>query len=433
MLRALKSRNYRLFFYGQLVSLIGTWLTQVAGSWMVYRLTHDAFMLGMVGFASQISAFLLAPLAGVLVDRWNLHRTLVITQALSMLQSLALAVLTLGGQINVPWILALYLFQGLVNAVDIPARQSFVVQMVERREDLANAIALNSTIFNAARLLGPSVAGVLIAVFGEGVCFALDALSYMGVIVALLKMRIAPRPNAISHPNVLAAFKEGLQYAIGFMPIRVILLQLAMVSLVGVPYTVLMPVFAEKVLHGGPLTLGILMAANGIGALIGGLRLAARRTVLGLGRIIPLAACGMGGGLIFFGLSHTIWLSLPLLALIGFCMITQMASGNTLLQTIVDDDKRGRVMSLFGMAFQGMMPIGSLLAGALASSSHLGAPGAVMLGGVGCLLAAGLFALRLPALRQQVRPIYRQRGILPINAPEISPTEEQISNMAQPK
>lgn len=411
MFRALRSRNYRLFFFGQQISLVGTWLAQVAMSWLVYRLTGSKLLLGVVAFASQIPGFILGPLAGVLVDRWNLRRTLVATQTLFMLQAFTLAVLTLTGVVNVAQVLALSVFLGLVNAVDVPARQAFVVQMLERREDLSNAIALNSSMVNAARLLGPTMAGVLIALVGEGVCFLLNAMSYLAVIAALLAMRIrqATKPPA---KHVLHELREGFAYVRGSMSIQSILLLMALVSLVGVPYMVLMPVFAQDVLGGGPDTLGFLTAASGGGALAGGLFLASRRSVLGLGRWLVAASAIFGSALIIFSSSRHLPLSLAVLPLAGFSWIVQMASSNTLLQTIVEDSKRGRVMAFFGMAFQGMMPMGSLLAGTLAETS-LGAPGTVALGGLCCILGSLLFARRLPAIRRQLHPIYVERGILP--------------------
>src|SRR4051812_37574457 len=285
MLRALGHRNYKLFFSGQSVSLIGTWMTRIATSWLVYRLTGSALLLGVVGFAGQIPSFLLAPFAGVLVDRWNRHRLLVATQVLALLQSLALAILALVGIVQIWHVIALSIFQGLINAFDMPARQAFVVEMVEKREDLANAIALNSSMVNAARLLGPSIGGVIIAAVGEGWCFMLDAISYLAVIASLLAMKITPRmTQQIKGARMLQQLYEGWKYASGFAPIRKVLLLLALVSLVGMPYTVLMPVFANKLLEGGPNTLGQLMAASGVGALAGAMLLAARKSVLGLGK-----------------------------------------------------------------------------------------------------------------------------------------------------
>ncbi len=411
LLRALRSRNYRLFFGGQGISLIGTWMQSVALGWLVYRLTHSATMLGTVGFAGQFPTFLLAPLAGVLADRWRLHRMLIATQTLAMLQALVLAGLTLSGTITVWQVLLLAVCLGSINGFDIPARQAFIVEMVETPDDVPNAIALNSFLVNGARLLGPSIAGVLIGWVGEGTCFLLNGLSYVAVVLALLAMRLAPRqPLPHRHPT-LHGLKEGFTYAFGFAPVRDILLLLALVSVLGAPYAVLMPVFATKILHGGPHTLGFLMAATGVGAISAALRLAMRPSVLGLGRAIARAALIFGGGLIAFSLSRTLWLSLVLLVVVGFGLMQQLASSNTVLQTIVDDAKRGRVMSFYTMAFMGMVPFGSLLAGTLAG--WMGAPRTLTLGGLGCMVGGVLFAWRLPALRQAVRPIYARKGIIP--------------------
>jgi MFS family permease len=409
--RALKHRNYRLFFAGQGTSLVGTWLTRVATSWLVYRLTGSAMLLGLVGFAGQLPTFVLAPLAGVLVDRWSRHRVLVVTQALAMLQSAALAALAITHVIQVWHILILSALQGFINAFDTPARQSFVVEMVEDRADLPNAIALNSSMVNAARLLGPSVAGVLIAAFGEGWCFAIDALSYVAVLVSLIAMRLPARPTAVKHKRVWIELREGFKYVSGFAPIRAILILLAVVSFTGIPYTVLMPIFATKVLAGGPHLLGILMAASGGGAVAGALWLASRRTVLGLGRILVIAGFCFGVGLIGFAASRNWILSMPLLFLAGGGMMVQMAASNTLLQTLVDEDKRGRVMSFYTMAFFGMMPFGSLAAGW--AGARIGAPATVFIGGVTTIVAVGLFMVKLPALRRQARPVYVKLGILP--------------------
>jgi MFS family permease len=409
--RALHSRNYRLFFGGQSISLIGTWITRTTTSWLVYRLTDSAFLLGVVGFAGQIPTFLLTPLAGVLVDRWNRHRILVVTQVLSMAQSLALAVLTISGVITVWHIIILSILQGLVNAFDMPGRQSFVVEMVEDKEDLGNAIALNSSMVNSARLLGPSIAGILIAIAGEGVCFLIDGISYLAVIASLLAMRIVPKKVKPRDTDILQGLKEGFRYALGFAPTRAILLLLALVSLMGMPYTVLMPIFATDVLHGGPHTLGFLMAASGVGALTGSIYLASRETVRGLGKIIALASAIFGVGLIGFSLSHDFLVSLLLVLVAGFGMMVQMASSNTVLQTIVEEDKRGRLMSFYTMALIGMAPFGSLLAGGLASK--IGAPNTVIVGGAFCILGSILFTKKLPALRKIIRPIYVKMGIIP--------------------
>jgi MFS family permease len=409
--RALRHRNYRLFFGGQGISLIGTWMTRVATSWLVYRLTGSAFLLGLVSFASQIPILLLGPIAGVWVDRLNRHRVLVVTQILSMLESFALAALALSGVINVTEIILLNLFQGAVNAFDMPARQAFVIEMVEEPQDLGNAIALNSSLVNAARLIGPSVAGLLIAAVGEGYCFLADGISYLAVIASLLAMAVAPRSIPRKHATVLAELREGWDYVRGFRPIRSILLLLALISIVGMPYTALMPIFAGHILHGGAHTLGFLMAAVGVGALVGAVVLAARNTVLGLGRVIAMTAAGFGASLFFFAASRQLWLSLSLLVVTGFCFMQQMASSNTVLQTIVDEQKRGRVMSFYAMAFQGAAPFGSLIAGAAAS--RIGAPYTLMIGGAICVCGAAIFALELPALRRLVRPIYARIGILP--------------------
>ncbi len=411
ILRALGYRNYRLFFSGQSVSLIGTWMTRIATSWLVYRLTNSAFLLGIVGFAGQIPGFVLAPFAGVWVDRWDRHRTLVVTQILSMLQSFALAALALKGSITVNEIIWLSLAQGMINAFDMPARQAFVVQMVENREDLGNAIALNSSMVNAARLIGPSIAGVIIAAVGEGYCFLIDGISYIAVIVSLLLMRITvQQARPVQRKAILEELKEGWDYVAHFVPIRSILLLLAMVSLVGMPYTVLMPIFAGDILHGGAHTLGFLMGASGVGALISALMLAARKSVLGLGRVVPTAAAIFGAGLIAFGYSRNLALSLALMLVTGGAMMMQMAASNTILQTIVDEDKRGRVMSFYSMAFMGMAPFGSLLAGALAA--RIGAPNTLVISGIVCIVAAGWFALHLTELRRHVRPVYVRLGIV---------------------
>ena len=423
ILRALAHKNYRLFFAGQSISLIGTWMTRIATAWLVYRLTGSALLLGVVGFAGQIPSFLLAPLAGVLVDRWNRQRLLVITQVLAMFQSLALALLTMTGLIKMWHVIVLSVLQGLINSFDMPARQAFVVEMVEKREDLANAIALNSSMVNAARLLGPSIGGVVIAAVGEGWCFMIDAVSYIAVIASLLAMTITARViQPTKDANVFQQLREGWSYAAHFAPIRNVLLLLALVSLVGMPYTVLMPVFANDVLHGGPNTLGLLMAASGVGALVGALFLAARKTVLGLGKFIPLMAGAFGAGLIAFSFTRVLWLSLALMVVTGLGFMVQMAVSNTVLQTIVDEDKRGRVMSFYTMAFMGTAPFGSLLAGSVAD--RIGTPHTLLCGGIGCILGALWFATTLSDLRRDVRPIYERIGILPEVATAIQHSTE---------
>jgi MFS family permease len=413
--RALRYRNFRLFFGGQTISLVGTWMTRVATSWLVYRLTGSALLLGAVSFCGQIPSFLFAPFAGVWVDRLDRRQVLLWTQAVSMVQSLLLAALTLSGHITIRWILILNIVQGIVNAFDMPGRQSFMIQMVDNRADLSNAIAINSSMVNMARLVGPSIAGMIIAATSEGWCFLIDGVSYIAVLFSLLAMRIHPLPARPRTGSTFHEFHEGWTYVTGFIPIRTILTLFAVVSLMGMPFVVLMPIFAVQVLHGGPHTLGFLMGAMGVGALVSALSLAARKTVRGLIGIIPVSGFVFGMGLIGFGLSHTLWLSLATVFFAGMGMMQGMAASNTIIQTIVSEDKRGRVMSYYTMAFMGMAPFGSLLAGAMAH--RFGAPLTVMLNGAAVLLAAFWFLTRLPAVRRAARPIYQQMGILPANHP----------------
>lgn len=408
--RALSSKNYRLFMSGQSVSLVGTWVQQTAMSWLVYRLTHSAALLGIVGFCSQIPSFFVAPFAGVLADRLNKHRLIILTQFLSMLQAAILGTLVITNKIETWHIIALSLFLGLVNSFDIPTRQSFFIEMVEDRALIGNAIALNSSMVNLARMIGPSVAGMMIAAFGEGPCFFINAASYVAVLISLITMKNIRGKILAEHPPVLKGLKEGFTYAFGFPPIRALLLQLGIASLTGVPFMVLLPVFARDILYGGSHTLGFLMGASGVGALCGALFLASRKSVLGLGRIIAGASIIFGCGLIFFSISKIVWLSMAMIFFAGFGMMVQMAASNTILQTIVDDDKRGRVMSFFTMAFIGMAPFGSLWAGTLAS--RIGAPKTLFIGGVCCIISAGLFARKLPAMREMVRPVYERIGVL---------------------
>ncbi|MEO8663150.1 MAG: MFS transporter [Bryobacteraceae bacterium] len=410
-IRALRSRNYRLFFGGQSISLIGTWMTRLATAWLVYRLTGSEVLLGVIGFASQIPAFVLGPIAGVWVDRWDRHRTLIVTQVLSMLQSFALAALALSNVITVNELIALALFQGVINAFDMPVRQSFVIRMVENRDDLGNAIALNSSMVNGARLIGPAIAGAMVAATNEGWCFFIDGVSYIAVIASLLAMRVAAGSGAAPRRHVFQELAEGWNYITGSLAIRSILVMVGLISLAGMPYSVLMPVVVSDVLHGGPHTLGWLMAATGAGAFAGAVSLALRRSVLGLGRLIALSAGVFGLALIAFAWSRSLWVSLAVLPLVGFGMMRQMAASNTILQTIVSDEKRGRVMAFYSMAFLGMAPFGSLIAGYI--SARIGAPRTIALSGVVCIAGAAWFALRLPALRDVIRPIYRDLGILP--------------------
>jgi MFS family permease len=413
--RALAHRNYRLFFAGQGTSLVGTWMTRLATNWLVFRLSGPdaALLLGLVNFAGQVPAFALGPVAGALVDRWNRRRLLILTQALSLVQSALLALVAFRGapgNATLVGVMLLSLFQGLLNAFDMPARQAFLVEMIERPQDLANAIALNSSLVNGARLVGPSLAGAVIAVAGEGWCFVLDAASYLAVLAALLAMRVAPRPPR-RRPPFWRGIAEGFHYAFGFAPIRALLLLLALVSFSGASYRALMPIFAADVLHGGPYAFGFLTGASGVGALAGALYLASRRTVLGLGRVLVVTTVCLGAGLIGFGLSRWLAASLLLMLLVGFGMMVAMAACNTILQTIVDVDKCGRVMSFYSMAFQGAAPFGSLVAGSLAGA--LGAPDAVLIAGVACLAGAAQSAVKLLRLREGIRPIYVRLGVLP--------------------
>jgi MFS family permease len=418
--RALSHRNYRLFFGGQSVSLMGTWITRIATSWLVYRLTGSAFLLGVVGFCGQIPTLVLAPFAGVLVDRHDRHRMLVWTQVLSALQSLALAILAFTHVINVAWILVLQIAQGIINAFDTPARQSFVVQMVDDPADLPNAIALNSTMVNGSRIIGPSIGGIIIAAVGESWCFAIDAVSYIAVIISLLLMRVSHEVPARSGESLFSELRDGYRYVVGFAPVRTSLILLAIVSAMGMPYTVLMPVIALNVLHGGAHTLGFLMTASGLGAVGGALYLASRRSVLGLGRVMLIATMTFGLGLIAFGFTRSFWVALIVLPFVGAGFMVEMASTNTILQTITEERLRGRVMAFYTMAFFGSAPVGSLLAGVAAD--RIGASSTIILGGVACLAAGVWLMMSLPKMRQLVRPIYIERGILAASQVESSKT-----------
>jgi MFS family permease len=409
--RALRHRNFQLFLGGQFVSLIGTWMQTVALGWLLYRLTHSSFLLGVAGFLTQIPSLALSPLVGVWADRWNRHRMVIGTQVLAMVQALGLAALVLTGTESIPAILALSLLLGVANAADVPARQSFMIELAGR-DDLPNAIALNSTIFNLARLVGPALAGPLLIRVGEGNVFLLNGLSYVAVLAALLAIRVPPRaPGAGAAANVWAQLREGLGYVAGFAPIRALLLVLAMVSLVGTPNTVLLPIFAGDVLGGDAHTYSWLMGAIGAGALVGALHMASRRSVRGLSGTILRALTLFAASLVALAFCRSVWLAVPVLAVTGFGMMTHMASTNTMLQTLVDPGKRGRVMSFFTVAFMGTMPIGSLLVGAAAH--RFGAPWTTGVSGVICLLTAAAFARARPALRDQIRPIYQRLGVLP--------------------
>jgi MFS family permease len=420
--RSFQYRNYRLFFGGQSISLIGTWMQRIAMPWLVYHITGSVFLLGVVSFAGQIPTFLLAPVAGVLTDRWNRYYVLIASQVVAMLQALVLTWLFYAGTIEIWHIIVLSIVLGCFNAFDVPSRHSFVIDLVERKEDLGNAIALNSLMFNGARLIGPSIAGVLLASAGEGICFLVNAVSYIFVIVSLLLMRVAPREAKAPDSHIFKDMKDGLNYTFGFPPIKHLILLLGLVSLMSMPYTVLMPVFAIEILHGGSNTFGFLMGAAGFGALLGGLYLASRRTILRLGRIIPAAATIFGVGLIAFSLSRLFILSMTLMVIAGLGVMLHTASSNTILQTITDDDKRGRVMSFYTLAIMGTAPFGSLMAGGLAKV--IGTPDTIMVGGIACILGAMIFLRRLPELKDIVRPIYVKMGIIPEVASGIQKASE---------
>lgn len=407
MLRALRHRNFRLFFTGQGVSLTGTWITRIATSWLVYRLTGSELLLGVVAFASQIPNLFLMPVAGVLADRWDRHRVLIVTQVLALLQSAALAALTLAGMITVPLIIVLQVLQGFITALDTPVRQAFVVSMIDDRRDLPNAIALNSSLFNASRIVGPSVGGLLIAAVGEGWCFAIDAASYLFVIASLLAMRLAPATPREQSGRIYDELTSGLRYALEFVPIRSLLLLMAIASMAGMPYNVLMPAMARSVLGGGAETLGILMTGSGIGALAGAMWLATRHNLRGMGRAIAIAGTVFGGGLIAFSFARSVPVAMVLLIVVGAGFMIQTAAANTIVQSLVEEEKRGRIMALFAMAFLGTMPIGGLVAGSAAE--HIGTPLTIALGGGICVLSSLWFGRSLPAIRAAARPVLRQR------------------------
>jgi MFS family permease len=401
-LRALRYRNFRLFISGQLISLIGTWMQSVAQSWLVYRLTGQASMLGLVAFAGMFPVFLLATVGGMAADRVRPHTLIVITQSTSMGLTLVLALLTLTGHVHLWHIVTTSLLLGVVNAFDIPARQVFVAQTVAR-PDLMNAIALNSSMFNGARIIGPAVAGLLVAAVGEGWCFLINSVSYVAVLAGLLAMRLEGRQT--QRPTSKGAIHEGFRFVLGARPVRDLLVLLGLLSFLGMPYGVLMPIFADRILHGGPRALGLLMGMSGIGALAGALSLALRRGTKGLGHWIAASAMGFGLALVAFSLSRNFLLSVLLMLPVGFTMMVEMASTNTLIQMMIPDALRGRVMSIYSMMFMGMAPFGALTAGTLAH--NLGAPLTVALGGAGCLAAGLVFAFRLPQWRQGARLLFQ--------------------------
>ncbi|HEY4357220.1 MAG TPA: MFS transporter [Acidobacteriaceae bacterium] len=409
--RALRSRNFKLFFFGQTISVIGNWMTRLATTWLVYHLTHSALMLGVVSFCGQIVSFLLGPFAGVWVERMDRRTLLIWTQVLAAVQSLALAALTLSHRITLREVIALTALQGLINAFDMPGRQSFLVQMVDDRADLSNAIAINSSMANGARLIGPAIAGLVVAAWGEGWCFLIDGLSYLAVIASLLLMRIPRMDRRRDATSMVEQMREGWEYVRTFAPIRTILLLFALISLMGYSYAVLLPVFAKEVLHGDATTLGWLTGASGVGALTSAISLALRKSVVGLTRMVQLASGMLGVALILFGLSHLLWLSLVLMVFVGFGLLQTASAANTIIQSLVSEGMRARVMSYYTMAFFGAAPFGSLLAGALAH--RIGAPHTVMVTGTCCIVGSVWFALELPRIRKVMRPIYQGMGLLP--------------------
>jgi len=411
MLRALKHRNYRLFFFGQGVSLIGTWMQMAALGWLVYRLTGSPFYLGLVSFCGQMPVLFGSLIGGDFADRWPRRRTVIITQVLAMIQAFLLAAVVYFDVITMTRIILLSIFMGIINAIDMPTRQAFVYEMVDKKEDLPNAIALNSLVFNLARQIGPMIAGFLIGKIGEASCFFINAVSFLAVIYSLAAMRHIRTSGAKHNGAMLAGIKDGLRYAFGFVPIRSILLYTAAMSLVAMPYAVLMPVFAKSILSGGPQTYGSLLWSTGIGAFIGAIYLARRKSVQGLEKVVIVAAGVFAAGVIGFSFSRNIWLSLLLVSLPGFGVMVQMASINTILQTIVDDDKRGRVMSLHVTAFIGIAPLGSLLGGITAA--YLGAPHTLLLSGLLSIAVMFFFAKKLSLIRRLIHPIYVRKGIIP--------------------
>lgn len=409
--RSLKYRNYRLFFSGQSISLVGTWMQRLAMPWLVYHLTGSAFMLGLVSFGGQIPTFLLAPLAGVITDKFNKYRVLLITQVIFLIQALILAVLSLTGIIQIWHIVILSIILGCINAFEVPSRQSFVVEMVENKEDLGNAIALNSMMFNGARIVGPSIAGLILATAGEGICFLINAVSFVFVIASLMMMQVRPSSRRDGDGDLFMDIKEGMTYVTGYAPIKHLLILLSVVSLMGASYQVIIPVFAKEILKGGSSTFGFLMGAAGFGALAGAIYLASRETIIKLGRIIPASAALFGFGLVLLSFTSFLHVSLALMVVVGLGMMLNTAACNTILQTITEDDKRGRVMSFYTIAIMGTAPFGSLITGSLARL--VGTPSTIFIDGISCILAAYFFYRKLPELKKIVRPAYIKMGLIP--------------------
>lgn len=406
---SLQSRNYRLYFIGQGISLIGTWMQQIALSWLIYRLTGSVFLLGLISFTSQIPNFVLSPFTGVITDRYNRLKIMTIAQALFMLEALTMTVLVMSGQIEVWQIIVLSVFFGIISAFEAPARQSLTVDLINNPKHLGNAIALNSALFNAARLIGPAIAGLTIAAVGEGVSFLLNTISYLGVIGALLMVKLPVKTSTPEHRDFKESFSEGFRYTFNTFPLRILILILAIVSLSGYPFIVLLPAYAKEILHGGSDTLGFLMSGLGAGALLGALIMAARKTVLGLGRIISWHMGLMGIAVILAGISNQLGYSLMILFFAGLSMILSLSSVNIMIQSLADEDKRGRVMSFYAMALMGTLPIGNLLAGTVASA--IGIKDTLIIGGIITVITAFWFERKRRLMRETVRSIYKKKGI----------------------
>jgi len=427
MFRALKYKNFRLFVSGQSVSLIGTWIQMVAMLWLVYSLTNSALMLGIVGFSGQLPMFVIAPFAGALADRIDKHKFILVTQILALVQAFVLSILVLFNLVSVWHLIILSVILGVISAIDMPIRQSFVIEMIENnREDVGNAIALNSSMVNAARLVGPSIAGILIATVGEGWCFLLNSISYVAVVISLLKMNITPVTHKTEDKKILRDISEGFKYSFGFPPIKYLISLLAVIGLFSSTITLLAPVVSKEMLHGNSSTFGFLMSAFGSGALIGAVYLLNKKTVLGLGRLIAGAACLFGLSLILFSFSHIFVISVIIMLFAGVSNMLIIASTNTLLQTIVEEDKRGRVMSLYTMAFRGMSPFGNLLAGSLAG--FVGTSFALATGGIVSLISGIIFLSRIPYLRNFIHPLYAKLGIIH----EVATGVQQASSLSSP-
>jgi len=413
MFRAFRHRNYRLFFGGQSISLIGTWMQMVAMQWLVYQLTRSSALLGIITLVGQLPAMLVSPFAGVWLDQWERRRVLVGTQTLAGIQAGVLAVLVYTNLIQVWHIVVLSIVLGLVNAFDMPGRQSFLVEIVTEREDLANAIALNSSQFNIARLIGPSFAAIVIRVAGEKMCFTVNAFSYIAVVLALLAMTVPRHSKKIVERNVFKELADGLRYTSKFGAIRSLLILFGLVSFSSGMVSILLPAFAKDFYSGNASTLGYLYGATGVGALIGALSLAAKKSVVGLGTWACASALVYSACTIFFGLTSNIWVASSMLAFTGLGSMVNMAATNTLLQTLVDEHVRGRVMSFYTMSFIATMPVGSFVGGALASG--FGLQRTCVLAGIFSCLGAFWFYVKLPVIRAQARPVLQEKGVIPIS------------------